>query len=208
MMHQKLSMASHLGITCCVITSSHAFVSILHPGGTMKRDPNTHVDNATDHHAWVVLRLLVEHVLGEPLVSGGEVFRHPLVDPHALVLRHQLLAASHESLVLEAEPRWIQCHVIRDALQLHWNASVHTLHLIETVQATQHVNPEVHTWLCMMRQSVEPDFLNSTWTSETLTSASKAGNQRPNASSRRSTSGVHHDDCCACRKCSLFSSGH
>ena len=48
--------------------------------------PVTHVDNATDHHAWVVLRLLVEHVLGEPLVSGGEVFRHPSVDPHALVL--------------------------------------------------------------------------------------------------------------------------
>ena len=40
MMHKKLSMASHSGITCCVITSSHAFVSILHPGGTMKREPN------------------------------------------------------------------------------------------------------------------------------------------------------------------------
>ena len=100
----------------------------------------THVDNAADHHAWVVLRLLVEHVLGESLVSGGEVFRHPSVDPHALVLRHQLLAASHESLVLEAEPRRIQCHVFWDPPQLHWNASVHALHLIESVQATQHVN--------------------------------------------------------------------
>ena len=104
----------------------------------------THVDNATDHHAWVVLRLLVEKVQGEPLVSGGEVFRHPSVDPHTLVLRHQLLAASHESLVLEAEPRWIQCHVIWDAPQIHWNASVHALQLIETVRATQRVNAEIH----------------------------------------------------------------
>ena len=73
------------------------------------------------------------------------------------------------------EPRGIQRRVIWDALQLHWNACAHTLQLIETVQATQHVNAEasarrlqfakrtlcvrigltIRCWLRMMRQSVD-----------------------------------------------------
>ena len=88
-------------------------------------------------------------MLGEPLVSGVEILRQPSVDPHAMVLWHQVLAASHECLVLETEPRGIQRHVRWDAPQLHWNASVHALQLIETVQATQHVNTEVHTTLAV-----------------------------------------------------------
>ena len=65
------------------------------------------------------------------------------------MLRRQLLAASDECLVLEAEPRGIHRQVLWDAPQLHWNASAHALQLVETVQATQHVNAEVHTTLAV-----------------------------------------------------------
>ena len=44
-----------------------------HDVNTTQR-PVTHVDNAAGHHAWVVLRLLVEHVLGEPLVGCHALF--------------------------------------------------------------------------------------------------------------------------------------
>ena len=105
------------------------------------------------------------------------------------VVKRESKGTSKLRLVLEAEPRWIQRHIRWDAPQLHWGASARALQLIETVQATQHVNAEVHTtlavhhadlvrftgrrWLCMMRQSVvrdkrDPNFFNSTKTSETF----------------------------------------
>ena len=55
--------------------------------GTMQREPSgpsSMLTVQTDHHAWVVLRLLVEHVLGEPLVSAGEILRQSSVDAGAV----------------------------------------------------------------------------------------------------------------------------
>ena len=104
------------------------------------------------------LRMRLSSVRFRPTVCGSNLLRES----------RSLVAAKFFQSPLSIHTRWCRP-------QLHWNASVHTLQLIETVQATQHVNAEVHTTRCcawcdeaLFVTSQKPDLWNSKWTSVTL----------------------------------------